>query len=95
MELRAELAQTQKDLAKGKIQILTTAAKAYFAKYDRFPVKLADLVEPLDGSKPFIETGWQALLDPWGKEHHYRTENNAIQIWTVASDGTRIDNAPG
>lgn len=99
VQLREELKQAQMDLAKLKIQTLATAAKAFFNKYDKYPAKLADLVDPLDGSKPFIEAGWQALLDPWGKEHHYRMEEvkgvNAIQIWSVAPDGTRVDNAPG
>jgi hypothetical protein len=96
-QLREELKQAQLDLAKLKIHTLATAAKAFFSKHGKYPAKLADLVEPLDGSQPFIDTGWQALLDPWGQEHQYRTneEKGAIFIWTVAPDGTRIDNAPG
>jgi hypothetical protein len=97
-QVREELTQAQQDLAKTNIQTLTTAAKAYFNKYEKFPAKLADLVEPLDGSKPFIETDWKALLDPWGKEYQFRTEEEkgeiVIKIWTAAPDGTRIDNAP-
>lgn len=97
-QIRKELLQAHKEMAKMKIQTLTAAARTYFHKYDKFPAKLADLVEPLDNSQPLIETGWKAILDPWGNEHHYRIENEnsetGIHIWTVAPDGTRIDNAP-
>ena len=96
LQVMEDLIGTQKELARMSIQALAIAAKAYFTKYEKFPAKLADLVEPLDSSQPFIETGWSVLLDPWGKEFQYRTdeENGAIviKIWTVAPDGSRIDN---
>jgi hypothetical protein len=93
-----EVTQAQKDLAKTNILTLTSAAKAYFIKYSEYPKNLAHLAEPPDGSRPFIEPGKKLLQDPWGKDYQFevKVENNinVIKIWTIAPDGTRIDNMP-
>lgn len=96
--VRKEVTQTQMNLAKINIQTLTTASKAYFVKHGEYPKKLAHLVEPPDGGRPFIEPGKKLLQDPWGKDYKFevKEENGiaVIKIWTIAPDGTRIDNAP-
>jgi hypothetical protein len=93
-----EVTQTQKDVAKITIRNLTTAAKAYYIKFGEYPKKLTELEAPPDGSPSFIEPGKKLLQDPWGKDYKFEVKvvNNikVIEIWTVAPDGTRIDNAP-
>src|SRR5438105_7987987 len=57
------------DRAKIGVQTLDTAAGLYQVKFGDYPQTLALLVNPPDGSRPFLETS--DLLDPWGREYHY------------------------
>lgn len=92
---KMEPTQSEKDAAKVAASNLEKAVKTYFIKHGEFPKKLEDLIKPPDGGKPFIDDK-KALQDPWGKDYQFKTEEEngeiVIRIWTIAPDGTRIDN---
>lgn len=78
------------DRAKIGVQTLNTAAGLYQIKFNDYPPALLQLVNPPDGSKPYVEMS--DLLDPWGREYHYAHPGQHHQrtglpdIW---SDGIR------
>jgi Type II secretion system (T2SS), protein G len=86
----------RKDLARATILTLELAVKVYYIKYDELPKKLDDLLVPPAGGKSLIEPDKTKLQDPWGKNYQFETKEVkgeiVIKIWTIAPDGTRIDN---
>jgi len=81
--------------AKSDVMMLTTAAKAYRIRYEEYPAKLSDLVEPPDGRTPYIEP--DAITDPWQQPYQYdpagpRNNGEQPDIWTVGHDGKLIGN---
>jgi hypothetical protein len=50
-------------------QNLCKACKAYRISADGFPKKLLDLAVPPEGSRPFVEGGKSAVIDPWGRAY--------------------------
>src|SRR5262249_49663269 len=80
--------------AKSDVMMLTSAVKAYRIKYEEYPAKLRDLVEPPDGP-PYVEP--DSIIDPWQQPYQYDAagpRNNGEQpdIWTVGDDGKLIGN---
>jgi len=65
------LDDSKKDKAKLDIRAIDHAVKAYSLRYDNPPEQLAQLLQPPDGGKPFLEGGAAAITDPWGRPYTY------------------------
>lgn len=95
-EVIGYLAEAKRDKAKLQVFTISTALKAWYIRNESFPNSLEMLVNPPDG-KPFLEGGKDAIIDPWGKPFQFLTKDDnqevIVEVWTIAPDGTRIDNA--
>jgi general secretion pathway protein G len=86
----------ENDLAKAGAKTLTIGVKSYQLRYESYPARLDQLVQPPDGG-PFVLPG--ALLDPWGRPFQYdpagpRNHGKQPDIWTVTPKGEVIGNWP-
>jgi len=84
------------DLAKSGAQILTTGAFSYHLKFETYPARLDQLVQPPEGG-PYADPS--ALLDPWDQPYQYdaagpRNHGEQPDIWTVTPKGEVIGNWP-
>ena len=91
------LDDSKKDKAYMDVKAIEIAVKAYALRNGGdYPEGLQQLIAPPDGSKPFLEGGQDALLDPWGKVYSYTVVQGGSEsqpkIFTVAPDGTEINN---
>jgi hypothetical protein len=60
------------DTAMESMKVLEHACRNYMGKNDGVPpASLQSLIEPPDGSRPYIEGGESALIDPWGQPYQY------------------------
>ena len=88
---------TKDGQAKSGVMTLTHAVTAYALKYDEYPAKLWDLVDPPDGASPFVVR--DAIIDPWQRPYQYdpigpRNNGEQPDIWTTGHDGQLIGNWP-
>ena len=96
------LAEAERDSATVHGRAIETACKLYRAKYGEFPADLGTLVSPPpdpDGStsRPVLNGGPKALLDPWGKPFQMQIVQTAhggerVHVFTTAPDGTVVQN---
>jgi general secretion pathway protein G len=66
------------DKATLDMRTIQAACKAYNARANAWPDSLQDLVTPLDGGRPFLESGAAALIDPWGQPYQYTVQLNPL-----------------
>ncbi|MFL5343115.1 MAG: type II secretion system protein GspG [Gemmataceae bacterium] len=90
------LETAKQDRVKADVRALTTACQAYKLKYDGYPESLQQLMQPPDGSRPFMESAAN-LVDPWGNPYQYNaqgTNNQGLKpdIWAIDPDGNTIGN---
>jgi general secretion pathway protein G len=84
------------DAAKTGAVTLAKAAQAYEVRFGQLPESLQQLVQPPDGSKPFVEP--DALLDPWQQPYQYdpsgpRNGGLKPDVFTTSpSDGQVVGN---
>jgi general secretion pathway protein G len=84
--------------AEADMRTLTSACQKYKLRNDSYPATLQELVQPTDGStKPYLDGGQEAILDPWGKQYVYDpsgANNGGLKpdISTTTPDGEPIQN---
>ena len=74
------------------IETISNAVEAYYMKHDQYPANLEALVQPPDGSRPFLKA--TALRDPWGNAYIYNQagqKNNGQKpdVSAMVPGGTR------
>ncbi len=83
------------DRVKIDLRTLDKACTAYRQKFGSYPPKLEELVA---GTKPYLEGGQEAILDPWSQQYQYdlngpRNSGEKPDIFTVDPDnGKTIGN---
>ena len=80
--------------AKSDVDTIDEACAAYRQNNGRFPAALKDLVS---GSKPYLEGGEEAIIDPWGNPYQFdlngpHSDGAKPDIFTVDPDGQTIGN---
>lgn len=86
------------DTARASATTIAKAIQAYELRFGVPPESLQQLIQPLDGSKPFVDP--DALLDPWGHPYMYDASgprHNGLKpdVWAVHPDtGQQIGNWP-
>src|SRR5207248_1238131 len=88
------------DRCKADVQTLSKACQMYQLKFGEWPPSLDALLQPPDGSRPYLESP-DAILDSWRQPYQYDASggrNNGLKpdIWTVnKTNGQTIGNWPG
>ena len=88
-------ADTTKSLARTEIETYEQASKMFQIQNMRLPNSLDELVNTVNGRKPYIEDGDK--VDPWGREYKYsvNTDLGKAIITSAGPDGdfnTAADN---
>jgi general secretion pathway protein G len=86
--LMRALSDSQKDIAKTQVRVLTDACRAYAIKHaNNFPESLDLLLAADQRGGPWLEDR-DALKDPWEKPYQYnkagpRNQGKRPDIWTI------------
>jgi general secretion pathway protein G len=88
------LDKAKSDRARVDVSTITEACKVYKISNGEYPPDLSSLV---NGAKPYLENGMEAIMDPWGKQYQYDPSgrNNQGQkpdVYTIDPDGVTIGN---
>jgi len=80
--------------AKVDVRTIENACKMYRLDNGNFPNSLQDLIS---GSKPYLENGEEAILDPWGRPYVYDASGrqsgpNRVDVSTTDPDNNVIGN---
>lgn len=90
------LAESRVKEAKIKASNIAKACESYKATHDSmWPTSLNELISPTDGSKPLLQGGDTAIIDPWGKNFNMQivTDNFNVEravISTTTDDGREV-----
>ncbi len=67
------LEDSRVDRARLDVKSIEGAVDAYYTKYGSYPNSLNDLVQPMDGVRPYLDAN--TLMDPWGNPYQYNPQN--------------------
>jgi hypothetical protein len=90
------LQDAKREKARLQAHQIEMAIKTYMIRENFLePVTLQELVE---GAKPLLDGGKDAIIDPWGQPFQFGIHTKekgdlSVDVWTTAPDGARIDNS--